>query len=263
MKLLAGSCVRDTLEPEMALSLSGFYQSALTDDGWGCSWRNPRAQLTPLTITVVCLEEADPLPAPPNGCDCLPPQPIEGRIIRVEQVGNLEPMSLEMVSSRCDPGSLLIGGSCAPPPAGSKQPFLFTAGFAPDDAWQCAWNNPTDTEYTVSATAICLEPPAPGNALDPEPMADRIVRKEQITELPAVNSHLQDVTCDPGDFLLWGSCALENPSPDLADVSFFRSGFLDPVQDRPNTWQCAWNNPTDHTPAAIATAVCLKPPANP
>jgi hypothetical protein len=64
----------------------------------------------------------------------------------------------------------------------------------------------------------------------------------------------------PCDFLLWGGRTLDSPA-DHPDVTMFCSGFLPPEQNRPNTWQYGWNNPTALTPTGAATAVCLRPPS--
>jgi hypothetical protein len=261
-KLLAGSCIRTALEPEKAIFYTGFSNFA-GDDNWQCSWRNPTFEVTLITHTVICLTGSDNQVAlHAEDCECLPPEPVVNRFIRVAQAGNLPSMGTAMIASECDEGDLLIGGGCAVEYASSDyRTSLYSAGFAPDGTWRCAWKNPYTETFTGTATALCLRPPAPGTAPEHEPLGDRIVRKERASMLPAGNVYLQEVTCDAGDSLLWGSCALENPDPTLADVHLFRSGFVDEDQARPNTWQCAWNNLTDLTPTAIATAVCLKPPS--
>jgi hypothetical protein len=141
----------------------------------------------------------------------------------------------------------------------SREPTLISSGLkAEGTEWACTWKNPTTESFPATATATCIRPPTPGTATEAEPLTDRIAIVTQTTTLPASDAHIADVSCAPGDFLLWGSCTLDSPTSH-PDVTMFRSGFLPPDQNRPNTWQCAWNNPTALTPAATATAVCLKP----
>jgi hypothetical protein len=99
-----------------------------------------------------------------------------------------------------------------------------------------------------------------------EPVAGRLVKVEQRDTLVAGTSIIR-ATCADGDLLLRGACSLEDPEAAPSDLSMFRSGFL-PKDDAegglPDTWQCGWNNPSgSSTPTAIATALCIKPPATP
>jgi hypothetical protein len=154
---------------------------------------------------------------------------------------------------------LLVGGGGWFNATGpSRESTLISSGFnAEGTEWACTWKNPTTESYSATAVATCIRPPTPSTAPEPEPLTDRIDIIKQTTTLPASDAHVADVSCAPGDFLLWGSCTLDSPA-DHADVTMFRSGFLPPDQNRPNTWQCAWNNPTDQTPAAIATAAWIR-----
>ena len=69
--------------------------------------------------------------------------------------------------------------------------------------------------------------------------------------------HAMDVSCAPGDYLLRGSCTLEEPDSHTG-LTMFRAGFASQDQNRPNTWQCGWNNTSGASPIATATAICLK-----
>lgn len=64
------------------------------------------------------------------------------------------------------------------------------------------------TDPWIDATGfenVCLQPPSPQHAPEAEPLAERIVRVEDQATLPAVELHIEEVSCSPGDFLLWGS----------------------------------------------------------
>jgi hypothetical protein len=261
--LMSGGCVLpSTLDGTAALQRMGFWRN--DPETWGCGLSTyvGGAGVVENTNTVICVTE---LPALDDGCSC---DSINERIGHVEQAGTLAPSTFTRVASECRDGGVLIGGSCAFAEGGSgdANPIRLTSqGFAADGTWECWWNNPTDTwpaTRTGVATAICLQPPSPGMAPEAEPLAERIVRVERTVQLPANNIHIDDVTCAPGDSLLWGACQLVSPDLSLRDVATVRAGFLDSAQNRPNTWQCAWHNPTDLTPMATLTAVCLKPPSN-
>jgi hypothetical protein len=142
-----------------------------------------------------------------------------------------------------------------------REPTLISSGFrAERTEWACTWKNPTAESFPATATATCIRPPTPGTAPEAEPLTDRIAIVTQTTTLPASDAHIAEASCAPGDFLLWGSCTLDSPAGH-PDVTMFRSGFLPPDQNRPNTWQCAWNNPTALIPTAAASAVCLSLPS--
>jgi hypothetical protein len=258
----------DSLNPRLALrdvGLAEYWQTQLDDD-LVCSWRNRTEPSQDYSVTAVCLAPAEELEeiAAPGGCECPPVEPLEDRFTRAEQAGLVPADGMVRVSSRCDDDALLVGGSCvlAFSSTGDDQlAALMSIGFAADGAWECVWNNQADTQPAGTAVAMCLQPPSPLHAPEIEPLAERIVRVEERVALPAGAPHIEEVSCDPGDFLLWGSCTLETPDDSVREVTIFRSGFPPAERDRTNTWQCAWNNPTSATPMAIATAVCLKPPS--
>lgn len=255
----------DTLAPRIPLQQNGFaeyWQSQLSY--WTCIWRNRTEENKDYTATAVCLAlEADDVQVP-AGCECPPLQPLEERFTRAEQAGVLTANGMKRVASRCDDDALLVGGSCMLTLSSTGADLytgLVSMGFAADGAWECVWDNQIDTEPAATAVAMCLEPPSPLHAPEAEPLAERIVRVEERVTLPAGEPHIEQVTCDPGDFLLWGSCTLENPDDSMREINLFRSGFPTADQAQGHTWQCAWNNPTAATPTAIATALCLKPPS--
>lgn len=260
--LVGGGCVLpSTLDGTAALQEMGFWW----DDpaNWVCGWSNFAGGDGNVenTNTVVCVTEST---AQDVGCSC---DTIEQRIGRVEQAGTLAPSTFTRVASECRDGGILIGGSCNMEFSmfGDDNPIrLVSQGFSADGRWECWWNNPTEmwpVTRTGVATAVCLQPPSPGMVPEAEPLVDRIVQVQRTVELPSSNVHLDDVTCEAGNSLLWGACQLASPDISIRDVSTLRAGFLDPTQNRPDTWQCGWYNPTDLTPTATLTAVCLKPPS--
>jgi hypothetical protein len=223
----------------------------LNPQNWECRWGGG-LQVIPSTNTAVCL-----LPTSSNTdctCDSMP-APFSERLSRQEQIGALTPMAFSTVSSTCEQG-VLLGGTCLIDRSDTTgaiwETSLASAGPLDFDTWGCSWKNPTDTALAASATAVCLLP----DPAEITPLADRIVRVERSGQLPANNLYVEAAMCELGDFLLWGSCALDNPDPSLSDVFMFRSGFVDPTS---NAWQCGWYNPTDLTPTVTATALCLKP----
>jgi hypothetical protein len=223
----------------------------------------------PITTTV-CLAEAPSVPAPPSGCVCLPVEPLQDRFIRSEQTGILPAGKVTQLTASCPAETIVVGGSCILPFDMTGAFFsanLTSVGYARDmagkDVWECAWSNGSTADLSPSVVAVCLRPPLDGTAAEAEPTADRLVKVEQRDTLPAGTSFLHEATCADGDFLLRGGCTLEDPEDAPVDLSMFRSGFLPEASTRPSTWQCAWNNPSTSTPTAIATALCLKPPAAP
>ncbi len=254
--VLAGSCMGSTLTPNMNLIGSGL--SRPPDIHWVCDWFNNTAVPAEVTLAATCLEVPTSA-APAAECDCLPVEPIENRIVRSQRAGLLSPGTVSSVQTSCSDGGLLIGGSCQTEYNDVQRELQMTSsGFESDDTWKCSWRNPTADSTSGQATAICVAPPPTGTAPESEPLSDTVVRVSNSAALPAGNLQLLEASCAPGDFLLWGSCALESPEAASHEAYLFRAGFQIPSQFPPTTWQCGWNNPGELTPTATATAVCLK-----
>ncbi len=254
--LLAGSCMNNTLAPDMNIIMSGLFRPP--PDAWLCDWFN-RAQFpAEVTITATCLE----LPSAPvdNGeCDCLPVEPIQNRIVRSQQAGVLRPTEVASVQASCSNGAALIGGGCRLEFDDIKDEMQLTSsGFDGGDRWKCSWKNPTAESGTGQATALCLQPPPIGTAPENGPIDEWLVQISNSDVIPANNVRLVEASCAPGDLLLWGSCALDSPEPSGHGSYLFRSGFIVPAENEPGTWQCGWNNSGETMPTATATAVCLK-----
>ncbi len=268
--MIAGSCVMDALEPRTKLYDHGFaqYWQPVIDKSWVCGWNQPDSTPRLHTTTAVCVTEAPLVPSPPTGCECPPIEPLEDRFVRREQSGNMPPGQVTSVSTPCPEDTLLLGGSCLIPFNAAGHDFstnLVSIGFAKDasgnDIWECAWNNGSPATLTPAVVAMCLRPPMSGTAPEAEPTSVRLVHAEKRETLSASSNYVQEVTCAGDDFLLWGSCTLADPAAGPRDLNIYRSGFIDSAANRPNTWQCGWNNPTTSTPTVIATALCLKPPS--
>lgn len=237
-------------------------------EGWYCQWNSQDSMTRDHINTSVCLTERPPVPGAPPGCVCPPIESLEERFIRSEQTGTLPAGTIKRITASCPGDALLVAGSCILPFRMTADNFmtnLVSIGFARDaggqDVWECAWNNESPANLSPSVVAMCLRPPMAGTAPEAEPTASRLVRVEQRDALPAGTSFLQEATCADGDFLLSGGCTIEAPEAAPRDLNIFRSGFLPEASNRPNTWQCGWNNPSTSTPVAIATALCLKPPS--
>jgi hypothetical protein len=270
--LIGGSCIVSVSESRMKLFVEGYAAYYLSQgEGWICSWAPPDFMPRPFTITSVCLAAPPLVPAVPADCVCPPVERLEARFIRAEQVGTLPVGMTRRFTVSCPEEHILVGGSCVIPRRSQDREDLRTNllsnGYAKDadgsDIWECTWNNSSAVIMSPSVVATCLRPPTAGTAPEAEPTSDRLAKVEERDTLAAGASLVQEVTCANGDFLLFGSCTIENSEAAPPDVNIFYSGFLPVESNRPNTWQCGWNNPSTSTPTAIATALCLKPPTAP
>jgi hypothetical protein len=259
-RFMGGGCMLTPFSPVSTLTQGGYQSDA---DVWWCGWNSRTASQVFLESQAVCLRPSSGETEALASCECPPVEPVIDRILHVERGGIVASDSVYRLASTCDPGQLLVGGGCQfDTGSWSEELTLISSGFNADRSeWACTWKNRTFASFAATATATCIRPPTPGTAPEAEPLTDRIDIITQTTTLPASDAHIADASCAPGDFLLWGSCTLDSPA-DHPDVTMFRSGFLPPEQNRPNTWQCGWNNPTALAPTGAATAVCLKPPSN-
>jgi hypothetical protein len=254
----------------MRLAGHGFmdYFDPRDDERWLCKYN--ASSNNNHSITTVCLADAEPVPEPPQSCDCELVESLQDRFLRSEQTGVSPGGTVMRFTASCPAEATLVGGSCILPflmSGADRFVDLISVGFATDmdgnDVWECAWNNESSSTMNPSVVAICLRPPMPGTAPEVVPMADLVVKVEQRDTLPAGTSFIHQATCAEGDLLLRGGCTLEEPEAAPLDLSIFRAGFLreedDDEDTLPNTWQCGWNNPSTSTPTAIATALCIKP----
>ncbi len=255
---LGGSCSLGSISADMHMLYAGDIALPNFPHSWTCGWRNLSFEWQELRTAVICLH--------PNSnnsigdeCACPEYQPLAQRIDRVSRSAPYLSYSANELSVECSDGGTLLGGGCASPGTISlaHDATLSGSGFATEDAtsWHCAWNAPgnVDGDYML-ATAYCLQPPDYG----PDPLADRIVHTSRTRTVPAFGYAGFTVSCEPGDFLLSGSCTLDAQSPNSHLAIMYHHGF-DP--DIPNAWQCAWSNPTEQSLSGTVTATCVKSPA--
>jgi hypothetical protein len=193
-----------------------------------------------------------------EGCTCPPFETPRDRIFYVQQAVTIPQGETAEVTSSCPAGASLLGGACDVDYSAS----LIGQGSYPEDpqSWHCSWYGFNGTEQGRAA-AICLNPPAP-DAVTGEPVAPEII-EYVFTEdtLPANGTRIVDATCAPGDTLIVGGCQIADVSGGSDGLVLKRIGMVKPEDNRPNTWHCAWRNPTALTPKVFALATCLKPAA--
>ena len=139
--------------------------------------------------------------------------------------------------------------------------MTISQGFNADfSEWTCAWNNPS-FELSATVRALCLRPPTPGTATVSHPAEDRLKYVSKTETITPTGNNQINTTCDPGDTLIYGSCVIESATAHPT-IQIMYSGPPDETENRPNTWQCAWHNPSDTGTLAtgVVTAVCLSPP---
>lgn len=184
------------------------------------------------------------------------------RLTYFDQVVSVPARGVGVVSATCPAGSTLLGGGCiGGQPATLGEALLVSSGILPEDpqTWQCTWHVPGDRPIASSGTAVCLTEPGP-DAVTGAPVAPEEIEYVFVEEtMPANNTRIVEATCAPGDVLLAGGCHVEDAQVEFANLRLARSTLLPPEDNRPNTWQCAWSNPTSATPTVIATATCMKP----
>jgi hypothetical protein len=263
--LLVGGCSSATDASTLTLVSAGFDLNTFGDELHECRWEGytPAFPATiDITTSALCVQEPSAsmqTTSAADDCECPPVEPLLDRITRVARSEGLPATRSHHVRTMCD-GGVLIGGGCMVTPHSSANELvtLNQAGFA-NGGWQCSWNNPVDNAtWTVTATAVCLRPPAPGTAPEDVSVEERVILATRQETLPAQGLLGFSVPCDPGDFLITGSCMLDTTEAPSHEITLIHHG-PESDQTNPNAWRCAWNNPTDATPTGSATAVCLKP----
>jgi hypothetical protein len=211
-----------------------------------------------LDVATRCVRPLDRTAEIGEGCTCPPIETPRDRIFYVQQAVTIPAGEIAAVAPSCPSGATLLGGSCKV----DYSATLLGEGPYPDDpqSWHCSWyafNGPEDGE----AAAICLNAPGP-DAVTGEPITPEVIEYVFAEDvLPANGTRIVDATCAPGDTLIAGGCQVADVSLDLANLGLKRIGMATPEDNRPNTWQCAWRNPTATTPKVFAMATCLKPAA--
>ena len=257
---IAGSCMATPLAPLTEIGYTGNFDP----DDFYCFWHTRESTLShSLFNSVICLQEAGSQPLPPMSadCECLPVESAIGRLTRFEAAGTIVPSGITTIESSCDAGHVLLGGTCGGMNgrAAADPLSLISNRYGADHAtWSCSWNNPTTMSFDASVKAFCMRPPAPDMAPEKVSLVERLELVDNTEVLEANSPRLVDATCKEGDFLVSGSCAIDDPEAH-SGITMFRNGLLTEEENRPNTWQCAWNNRTDNTATATATAACLEP----
>ena len=212
---LSASCEQERLDPGVTMFGAGFANNPSSLDYWGCGWRDRSNRDNTLTTRLICLapQEEDGGVSGNDACECPEVQPIEERIVRVQQSEFVTSGTAGRLSVECDSGSVLIDGGCALQFPGSdrEELTLSRSGFSPTNpnAWECSWNNPSPSDELMIATAICLEPPQYG----PDPAEGRIVRISKQETLLGTRSASSSAACDRGDLLIGGSCTIDSTDP--------------------------------------------------
>ena len=204
-----------------------------------------------------CVRPVDRTGEIAEGCTCPPFETPRDRIFYVQQAVTIPANGTAEVTSSCPAGATLIGGACDNDTAG-----LIGQGSYPEDpqSWHCSWYGFNGTRAGL-ASAICLNPPAP-DAVTGDPVTPEIIEYVFAEDtLPANGTRVVDATCAPGDVLISGGCQVDDPSLGSDGLIMKRIGMAKPEDNRPNTWHCAWRNPTAATPKVFALATCLKPAA--
>jgi hypothetical protein len=229
--------------------------------GWSCVRQSIGVNVD---FFIRCVRPLDRTGEIKEECACPEFETPADRVIYVDQTATQPAASVGGMEVSCPAGTTLIGGGCkGGHDSATGDALIMSAGIHPDDpqTWTCTWHVPGAKPLANLATAICLNPPGPnavtGEAVEPE--AFEHVHKEEI--LPANNPRIVEVDCPPGDTLIAGGCYVDDPQAQIANLRLKRSTALRPQDNRPNTWQCAWLNPTASTPKVIASASCMKPPA--
>jgi hypothetical protein len=254
-QLIAGGC--SFQDPGIGDSL--VEQTFETDRlRWVCA---RQTVAVPVDFFIRCVRPLDRTAEIGEGCTCPAYETPADRFFFVEQAVTVPAEGVAGVDVTCPAGSTLMGGGCK----GGHDSFtgdalIMSGGIRPEDpqTWHCSWHTPGDRPLPSIATAVCLNAPGP-DAVTGESVAPEVFEHVTVEEtLEPRSARIIDVTCDPGDTLVSGGCHVEDARAEFAELRLKRNNALRPADNRPNTWQCAWRNPTDATPVVTATATCLK-----
>jgi hypothetical protein len=252
---IGGACLLSDLGEVSGLFGSGRIGNTIVGfTYWGCVHSN--FLFGQVDVAARCVRPLDRTGEVAEGCTCPPFATPRDRIFYVQQAVTIPAGEIADVSPSCPAGTTLLGGACNVDYSAS----LIGHGAYPQDpqTWHCSWygfNGPDEGQ----AAAICLSPPDPdvvtGEHVAPE-IIDYVFAEDT---LPANGTRIVDATCAAGDTLIAGGCQVEDVSVGLEGLILKRIGMVRPEDNRPNTWHCAWRNPTAATPKVFALATCLKP----
>jgi hypothetical protein len=161
--LIGGGCVTEpfgTFADSVSLSRAGLVPAELVpgdSSGWLCGWDNPADASGRVTAMAICV-------TPPTRGAAPEAEPIAERIAYRTETRTVPTNSSLNNSVPCAAGETLLMGGCMVDRTGpqSDRVVLFHHGFDVANnnlnAWRCGWYNPTSTNPTATATAICLKP---------------------------------------------------------------------------------------------------------
>ena len=254
---IGGACLLSDLTENTGLLGSARAGNGLVGFAyWGCF--HSTFAFGELDLASRCVRPLDRTGGIPEGCTCPSFETPSDRIFYVQQAATIPAGEIMDVAPSCPAGTTLLSGSCG---VGSVAALVGQGSFSEDpQSWHCSWYGLAG-EDEGKAAAICLNPPGP-DALTGEPVAPEIIEYVFAEDMiPANGTRIVNATCAPGDTLLAGGCQVADLSAGLDGLILKRIGMIRPEDNRPNTWQCAWRNPTASTPRVFAMATCLKPAA--
>jgi hypothetical protein len=258
--IAGGSCGH---EPFRIVSMNdlGVNVNSIGVYSWYCRWYNHWVLETTATASWLCVN--------PTGsrdvlaeCDCPPVHAFRDRLYGVHRSAPLVPEQPDnTLVVTCEPGDVLLTGGCTT--SFDVSPLhvkLSSAGFELEDpdSWKCVWNHTGGLAAgTMRAAVMCMGPPDEIYAPETEPLTNRVVRRSNSLYLDTITT--DRVACSSEEFLLGGSCVLDNSNP--SSYQSFLSVFSEDRFNVSNAWQCGWYEPTDNVDIqATTTAICLRPP---
>lgn len=261
--LIGGGCSASPADINISLAHSGFNHDILGLHHWVCRWHNGNPFKTMITAWALCMV---PLMAPdtPAECDCPPVQDFRDRVYALTSSAPFIPDTVgNTLAVACEPGDVLLNGGCsASYDVSARHLRLTSSGLDPDNpeaAWRCTWNHlGGPAAGTMTATAMCIRPPAPNHAPESQPLAERIVRRSTSDYLHAGTQLTASAPCLSDEYVLGGSCTLDHGDPASYEA------VLNVFAHEPSiahAWRCGWDEPANSaTIQSTTTAFCLRPP---
>lgn len=256
--IIAGGCW--FLDPGVSDSMAETFIRA-ERDAWLCTRQTFNQAFN---AAARCVRPVAPAVDVPEGCTCPEVETPAHRVFYKEQAAVVPAQGVGGVDITCPAGSTLLAGGCQGGHSSlSGDALVMGAGILPNDpqTFHCSWHVPGTGDLSSNGVAICLNAPGP-DAVTGAPVAPEVIEAVFTEETLTANStRIVEATCPPGDTLIGGGCHVEDARIESALLRLTRASLLPPENNRPNTWQCAWRNPTASTPTVIAAATCLKPAA--
>jgi hypothetical protein len=260
---VGGGCWHEPFAYNISINKLGLDTDSVSAYSWYCRWYNQSWLDVTVIASVRCVDPVGSRDAPTD-CNCPPVHAFRDRLYGVHRSAPLVPEQPDnTLVVTCEPGDVLLTGGCTA--SSDVHPLdvkLSSAGFDLEDpdSWKCVWNHTGGPAAgTMKATIMCMRPPDEIYTPETEPLANRVVRRSNSLYLNTTTGSTDRVACSSEEFLLGGSCMLDNSDP-----SSYQSLLNLSAEDRfdlPNAWRCGWYEPTDSvTIQATTTAICLRPP---